>query len=153
MYADELSDAIRRVDIEQVRLLLSSSKLTTLQIAKYMDAADQSVRLWHDNSVLGIRTSSNDDTIYEQWTGASFASTILFLCALIYTTHSDKQVSRILRIMSGATLPTCIIYLISLDTLCSKQRRNTHRYYMTAVTIKEMLYDYIATMQTDTQPA
>lgn len=52
MQADPLSDAIRASDITKVRLLISQSTLTEKQVIKYLDTAEQIIRVRHENFLL-----------------------------------------------------------------------------------------------------
>lgn len=104
--ADKLSDAIRNSDIDQVKLLLQNQDFDK-NFAKYLDAAEQTIRYRHDiatnkpiDSLLYFNPSDPQFKKYDHWMGLSFLSTLGSLYSKAYynrlhsaylNDHSDSR--------------------------------------------------------------
>ncbi|MDR3551122.1 MAG: hypothetical protein P4L31_06945 [Candidatus Babeliales bacterium] len=139
MQADKLSDAIRVSDVEKVGLLLTESKPTNKQLIKYLDTAEQIIRLRRDNLVVaGYRPTLKVATKYYTFLGLVSLLGCCFSAAIAAESKSVEDKNRAI----------FIAYVTGLSTIGSLIAARYHgnvdmaSYHADAITIKEMLYDY-----------
>lgn len=146
-HADQLSGAIHASDLQKVTALLSASTVTTEQLAKYFDTAEQVIRTRRNKMDAKIRSS--DDYRISNKTGIAGCIAIACLIGMpvsaagsIVTEHyNDTYLKCFLGSTMGFTISMVATTIYSeLDK--EVYRKHLQNLYKDAVRIKELLYDY-----------
>jgi len=145
MQADELSEAIKTSSVKKVSRLLYEQKPTAQQLVKYLDTAEQIMRMRRDNPGLGYYSS--EDFSSNPYPPLMFASVGVFVIATGILMTESAWNNRLLGMattwlpLSGITLAASAI---ARDRFDQEMARTLHS---NAITIQEMLYDYSVSLK------
>lgn len=126
--ADDLSDAIRTSDVEKVEKFLAPHKLTNKQIIKYLDTAEQTLRVRRDSVTLNNWFA---DPFSDVSKGIALFGVGSYLVALKATIDRDFLLAPL---GYCSALASCLAVLL----IEGKSPSTAHA---KAIAIKEMLYD------------
>lgn len=140
LQADQLADAIHESAVTKVSLLLSEHKPTAQQLVKYLDTAEQVIRMRRDNPGLcyiSKEMAKNRDRF--QWLSVASLTYCLAtpLCACYLDYFSDAGL-KMIAISMPISMAITIACLSARDN-ASHEIKTT--LYSNAIKIKEMLYD------------
>lgn len=153
IHADKLSDAIRKSDVEQVKLLLQNTNMDKCFV-KYLDTAEKVINMRQGELVLHnvkphIDVSAPDP--YGPYMLVSLLGCFGFMESAYYfdcKSTNPKFMNCISRkdmvdySMSGMLL-SGVAFIISLSGSFQSTLKHLEKMHDRAITIKEMLYDHM----------
>lgn len=132
--ADMLSDAIFESDVETVRVALSKSTFTRVEMIKYLDRAEHIIRMRWDDIVLEREGRIEECSDRDFYFGViSFLTCPISLCVALKTQQAWAAYTAM------ASFGGILICLSALESKLAESRVVLHR---DSMTIKEMLYDH-----------
>lgn len=155
VHADQLSEAIRSSNLQQVISLLSGHSITEKQLIKYFDLAEQIIKARHEEARLAQigkvyettkATKYSECVFLTSLASSVFVTPILFTMADYYHFNEHHTKSAFCAITGAANLVGCFASLIVALTYITKAKQEycnkCFALFNDAIRIKELLYDY-----------